>query len=86
MTQLLSALGKGPAGLGAAVAIQAVLFGVAHAYLGFRGILTAGCVGLIYGALYLCNGRNLAPLVLAHGLTDSLSLLAIYLGVAHIGG
>jgi hypothetical protein len=36
------------------------------------------------GIVYLCNGRNLVPLILAHGLTDSLSLVAIYLGVVQL--
>ncbi len=84
MTQLLAALGGGRWAIGAAVVIQAALFGVAHAYLGLRGVVTAGCVGLIYGIVYLCNGRNLAPLILAHGLTDSLSLVAIYLGAVQL--
>ena len=81
MAQLLAEPGKGWCRVASAVMIQAALFGVAHAYLGLRGVLTAGCVGLVYGAVYLCNGRNLVPLILAHGLTDSLSLVAIYLGV-----
>jgi membrane protease YdiL (CAAX protease family) len=84
MTQLLAAFSKGWGALGAAVVIQAALFGVAHAYLGLRGVVTSGCVGLIYGIVYLCNGRNLVPLILAHGLTDSLSLVAIYLGVVQL--
>jgi membrane protease YdiL (CAAX protease family) len=84
LTQLLAVLGKGRCAIGVAIVIQAALFGVAHAYLGLRGVLTAGCVGLIYGIVYLCNGRNLAPLILAHGLTDSLSLVAIYLGVVQL--
>jgi CAAX protease family protein len=84
MTQGLAAFGNGRVGLEAAIATQAVLFGVAHAYLGVRGVLTAGCVGLIYGWVYVCNGRQLVPLILAHGVTDSLSLLAIYFGIVRL--
>jgi uncharacterized protein len=53
----------------------------AHAYLGAKGVATATLVGLIYGAWYVMRGRNLWPLIIAHGLTDMVSLLAIYAGV-----
>jgi hypothetical protein len=85
-TQLLTLLGTGWAAIGAAVVIQSALFAIGHAYLGARGVVTAGCVGLVYGTAYVCNRRNLTPLILAHGLTDSLSLVAIYLGASRLGG
>jgi membrane protease YdiL (CAAX protease family) len=61
-----------------AVVLQAVLFGVGHAYLGARGVATAVVVGLVLGTAWLRNGGRLAPLVLAHGVIDSISLAAIY--------
>jgi uncharacterized protein len=67
-----------------AVTGQALLFGVAHWYLGLRGVSTAALIGLVYGAVYVCNGRNLVPLIVAHGLTDSLSLIAIYSRLARV--
>jgi membrane protease YdiL (CAAX protease family) len=63
------------------VLVQAVCFGAAHVYLGQRGVATAMTVGLLYGAAYFGTGRNLPVLMLAHGATDSLSLIAIYMGM-----
>jgi membrane protease YdiL (CAAX protease family) len=84
LTRLEILLGGGLSATATAVAGQALLFGVAHWYLGLRGVSTAALIGLAYGVVYVCNGRNLAPLIVAHGLTDSLSLIAIYSGVARL--
>jgi len=80
LTRLEAALGGGRLAEGSAVAIQAMLFAAGHAYLGLRGVATALAVGLVFGAAYVLNGRNLVPLVLAHGLIDTISLVAIYSG------
>jgi membrane protease YdiL (CAAX protease family) len=62
-----------------AAGLQAVLFGLVHAYQGPTGILVTGSLGLVFGLAYL-RTRSLWPLVLAHGLIDTLSLLALYAG------
>jgi membrane protease YdiL (CAAX protease family) len=67
-----------------AVIAQAVLFGLAHGYQGPRGMVMAGGVGLIYGVGYLLNGRNLWPLVIAHGVTDSLAMVVLFLGLKNL--
>jgi len=67
----------------AALVSQTILFAIGHLYLGPRGVLNAGMVGLISGGAYLANGRTLWPLIIAHGLVDSVGLTALYLGVAH---
>ena len=64
---------------------QASLFGLGHAYLGPRGIMNAAAIGLVSGAVYWANGRNLWPLVIAHGLVDSVGLTMLRLGVSHQG-
>jgi uncharacterized protein len=71
-----------PAGRTLAVLMQAVCFGAAHYYLGPRGVVSAMVMGVVYGAMYVATDRNLPALVLAHGATDSLSLMAIYTGAA----
>lgn len=71
-------------GLGAGVAatlVQALLFGLAHAYQGPTGILVTGLIALVFGLLYL-RLRTLWPLVIAHGLIDTVGLLALYAGMA----
>jgi hypothetical protein len=37
--------------------------------------------GLLFGAAYLTSGRNLWVAILAHGLTDTIGFVMIYLGV-----
>jgi membrane protease YdiL (CAAX protease family) len=62
-----------------AALLQALAFGLAHAYQGPTGILVTGCLGLLFGLLYL-RTKSLWPLVVAHGLIDTVSLLALYAG------
>ncbi len=63
-----------------AVALQALLFALAHAYQGPTGMLVTGCLGLVFGAL-IVRGGSLWPLVVAHGLIDTVSLLGLYAGM-----
>lgn len=78
----LRALLGGGLGVGIVAAfVQALLFGLAHAYQGPTGILATGLIGLVFGLLYL-RLRTLWPLVIAHGLIDTVGLLALYAGMA----
>jgi len=63
--------------------IQAALFALGHAYLGPRGVLNAGALGLLAGWCYRANGRNLWPLFIAHGLVDSVGMTVLFLGLQH---
>jgi membrane protease YdiL (CAAX protease family) len=36
--------------------------------------------GLLLGALYLACGRNLAAPIIAHGITDTVDVLLMYVG------
>lgn len=63
-----------------AVIVPAIGFGLAHAYYqGVRGLVVTGLIGLALGTLYLLNKRNLWPLILAHGVVDTLAFTAMYL-------
>jgi membrane protease YdiL (CAAX protease family) len=84
-TRMAAALGGGHAAIALSVVLQAVLFGLGHAYLGPRGSMNAAAIGLVSGGVYWANGRNLWPLVIAHGLVDSVGLTMLRLGVAHQG-
>ena len=55
-------------------------FGLAHAYQGITGIIDEGLAGLLLGIIYLRTGRNLAVPIVAHGLSDTIDLLLIFLG------
>ena len=79
--RLRAAFGGGRGAALAAVLVQAGLFGLAHAYQGPTGMLVSGSIGLAFGLLYL-RQRTLWPLVIAHGLIDTVGLIALYLRAA----
>lgn len=69
-----------PFALFLAVLIPAAIFGIAHFYYqGLRGLIVTGLIGLSLGTLYLLYKRNLWPLIVAHGLVDTLGFTALYL-------
>jgi len=65
---------------GIALIGQAVIFGLVHAYQSPAGMFKVGLIGLVFGISYLVVGRNLWPLILAHGLIDSLDMVSHYFG------
>ena len=64
------------------VVLAAILFGFGHYYKGASGIIDSGVAGLILGAAYMLSGRNLWAAVLAHGLIDTVGVVALYFGWA----
>ncbi len=60
------------------VVISSVIFGLIHAYQGITGILITGSIGFIFGIAFVINGRRLWPLILMHGLIDTISFISIY--------
>lgn len=62
-----------------AIVIQAIVFGLGHAYLGVSGALSAGVSAFAYGLFYMLAGRNLWPLILVHGIWDTLGISLVYL-------
>lgn len=57
-----------------------IAFGLAHAYQGITGIIDEGLSGLLLGVIYLRTGKNLAVPIIAHGLSDTIDFLLIFLG------
>jgi membrane protease YdiL (CAAX protease family) len=56
-------------GLSGAVAISALIFGLAHLYQGIRGFVTSGIIGLIFAAFYLLTA-SLWWLMAVHAAID----------------
>lgn len=79
LSRLIEIFGPKVPGLIFANLVQAILFGLIHWYQGIPGIVLTGTVGLILGAFYFLPGRNLWPLILAHGILNSISLTMIFL-------
>jgi len=55
-------------------------FGLAHAYQGITGIIDEGLMGFLLGVIYMRTGRNLAVPIIAHGVSDTIDFILIYLG------
>lgn len=62
----------------AAVGISSLIFGLMHAWQGPGGIILTGMVGAVFGTAYLLNKRSIWPLIFAHGLMDTITLVSIY--------
>jgi len=63
-----------------AVALSALVFGYGHFYYqGWRGAVVTGGIGLAFGAMFLVFKRNLWPLILLHGVIDTLTFTAIFM-------
>ena len=65
-----------------AILLQAFLFGQQHFYYqGLAGWVANGTIAFVSGALYLAFNRNLWPLILSHGLSNTIGMTLLYLGV-----
>lgn len=82
ITRLQEALPRSRFATIIAVLIPALIFGYGHYhYQGFRGFVTTGLIGLSFGISFLLLKRNLWPVILVHGVVDSLAFTALYLDV-----
>lgn len=64
--------------------LQASIFASVHFYQGITGVLSIFVLALVFTAVYVRCGRNLVPLIIAHGLIDTIALTLIYLGYGHL--
>jgi len=60
--------------------VTSVAFGFGHFDQGVTGWIENTINGLLLGGLYLYFGRSLAVPIVAHGITDTIDLIIIYLG------
>jgi membrane protease YdiL (CAAX protease family) len=80
-TRLARAFG-GRGGAALALLLQAAIFGALHAYQGLGGALLAAGAGLVLGSVYIAARNNLWAPIILHGLIDTVTLTAVYFGVA----
>ncbi|MGZ8311302.1 MAG: CPBP family intramembrane glutamic endopeptidase [Allosphingosinicella sp.] len=63
-----------------AIALSALIFGYGHFYYqGWRGAVVTCEIGLAFGSMFLLFKRNLWPLILLHGIIDTLTFTAIFM-------
>ena len=63
-----------------ALVVQAIIFGLAHFYQGWSGVLITGCVGLLMGWIRLTSRGSIWAAVIAHGAVDTIMLSLAYAG------
>jgi len=78
LNRIATFFGEGPVGWSLALVIHASIFGAMHAYQGLAGMIGTGAIGFVLGVFYLVGKRNLFPVVLAHGLVNTIGLLGFY--------
>lgn len=81
---LLTRLGQLGLRAGVALGCSAVLRGCYHLYQGFGAGLGNAAVGVVFGYIWGRTGR-LWPLVIAHGLIDSVAFVGYTLLAGHLG-
>ena len=70
---------------GAAIAVQALAFGAVHAYTPSAVyVVTAGVVGLVFGASFAATGNLLVPIVM-HFVTDLVTFGVVHAQIAARG-
>ncbi len=74
----------GLAGVNAGIVLQAVVFALGHFYQGLTGMINIFVIALIMGWVYMRAGRNLAPVMVAHGVIDTVGMTLLYLGYSDL--
>lgn len=67
-----------------AVIAQAAIFALAHTYQGWMGVINIFVLALVFGVIFMRCGRSLWPLIIAHGLIDTIAVTLIYIGRADL--
>jgi membrane protease YdiL (CAAX protease family) len=65
-------------GLAAGIVGQAILFGALHLYAGAFAFIFAATLALSSGIFYLLLGRNLWPLIVMHGVWNTVQMWSVY--------
>jgi len=62
-----------------ALVIQAVMFGLIHAYQGPIGIIGSSISGFVFGTVVILSGWSIWPAALAHGTNNTIGIISLYL-------
>jgi membrane protease YdiL (CAAX protease family) len=80
LNRVADLLGRSRLGWAMSIGIVSVLFGLAHSYQVWTGIIENSIDGALLALLYIACGRNLIAPIVAHGVTDSIDSLIIFSG------
>ena len=79
MDRIAGLLGRTARGWAVALFTASLVFGLSHFQQGITGVSENFLDGIILGALYLKLGGNLSVLIVAHGVTDTLDFVLLFL-------
>lgn len=80
MQRLAKIFGSSNAAWIVSLVLSSVLFGWGHTEEGVSGWIQEGLSGFLLGVLFLASGRNLALPIVAHGVSNTLAFVLIFLG------
>lgn len=80
LNRIADVVGQTRAGWVVSLVIVSVVFGFAHEYQGLTGLIEESLAGLYLGVMYLATRRNLSVPILAHGVSNTIDMVLIYLG------
>jgi membrane protease YdiL (CAAX protease family) len=80
LTRIAQAAGDGDAGWWVGIILQATIFASLHTYQGWTGVIEIFVFGIGVGWLYRRSGRSLLPLILGHGIIDTIAMTAFFMG------
>jgi uncharacterized protein len=80
LNRVADLLGRSRLGWAISIGIVSVMFGLAHSYQDWTGIIENSIDGALLALLYIACGRNLIAPIVAHGVTDTVDSLIIFSG------
>lgn len=80
MNRVADVFGRGRGAWVASLIVVSTAFGFAHEYQGLTGWIEESLSGLWLGLMYLGTRKNLWAPILAHGVSDTIDLVLIFLG------
>ncbi len=81
LNRLADLFGRSPIGWTFSVLGSSLLFAAAHGAASLRVLVTTSLMGALEAALYLAWKRNLWLPIMVHGLSDTVTLTLVFLGV-----
>lgn len=80
MKRLAQLFGENRGAWAASLVLSSVFFGWGHTEQGIAGWVQEGLSGLLLGVLFLATRRNLVVPIVAHGVSNTVAFVLIYLG------
>jgi membrane protease YdiL (CAAX protease family) len=80
LNRVTDLLGQSRLGWAISIGVVSLVFGLAHSYQDWTGIIENSIAGALLALLYVACGRNLLAPIVAHGVTDTTDFLIIFSG------